>query len=83
LNNKNPSSGINGYIAGYITKACLNSPWSNNDTARCRPHPGHSMPKNFLFKQGSIKSSRENNNKKGSIFMKIDSLVKITINFGE
>jgi hypothetical protein len=49
LNNKSM-----GYIAGYISKAALNSPRTKCSNDLCIPHPGQSKPNNFLVKQGNI-----------------------------
>ncbi|WP_239970665.1 hypothetical protein [Confluentibacter citreus] len=38
----------------------MNSPLKISRTERCIPHPIHSTPNNFLFRQGSIKSSIDN-----------------------
>lgn len=43
-----------GYMAGYILNASKNSPCNNRCAERCIPQPGHSTPKNFLLRQGSI-----------------------------
>jgi hypothetical protein len=53
----NKSRLSNGYTAGYITNAATNSPFKRKAKERCKPQPKHSTPKNFLFKQGSMKSS--------------------------
>ena len=41
-------------MAGYILKAATKSPLNKSSTERCKPHPGHSTPKSFLFMQGII-----------------------------
>jgi hypothetical protein len=43
-----------GYMAGYIRKADMNSPFIKNKAERCKPQPGQSMPNNCFVKQGSI-----------------------------
>ena len=43
-----------GYMAGYISKAAINSPFIKRREARWRPQPGQSKPNNFLEKHGSI-----------------------------
>lgn len=52
--NKKPNKGIMVNMAGYMVKASIKSPLSKKEIARWAPQPGHSMPNNFLLRQGSM-----------------------------
>jgi len=84
LSIKNPKSAIIGSSAGYIRKEAANSPCSRSARARCKPHPGHSIPKTCLLIHGSMNFSGNNQSRCVFIlgFMKAFT-VKNTIIFGQ
>ncbi|MEI6124130.1 MAG: hypothetical protein WCQ95_10955 [Bacteroidota bacterium] len=44
---------IIGASGGHALKLSAKLPFKSSISALCVPHPGHSMPKNALYKQGS------------------------------
>ena len=54
FNKINTNNKISVKIAGYILNAAIKSPLTINTKERCIPHPGQSIPRSCLLKQGNM-----------------------------